>query len=424
MPSQISELTNRLHSQYDHSPLYHVSGQIHPKFSTHPYTFKNTLEADLSGSSSPKNVLPEHSHSTYSLSNMISKNRFYLPPSIESSLENQTNLDTHTPIPIEANTPNSQNYGRDKHRNTKSCSRVNFTSQSKDDSILNDPILNLHQNDPSPANNDLHLLKDMNKKFVNNPSIGYLNINSLRGNKMLQLNEMLKGNRIDILCIDETKLSPEIPTSRVHINGYQFPPHRRDRPQKSSNSFAGGKIVYIKDGLITKRLTDFETITAETICIEFSLKTKKWFIMFGYRPESIDRNIFFQEVNLALSKAMNKYENIIFIGDLNIDLDIPNSDKENQLGNLCDVFNLSNLIKDKTCYMTPQGTSIDVILTNKPRSFYKSIPIETGLSDHHKLVITFLRSKVSYKLKAKNVIYRETNKIDTETSMGAINPDP
>ena len=123
--------------------------------------------------------------------------------------------------------------------------------------------------------------------------------------------------------------------------------------------------------------------------------------MFGYRPESIDRNIFFQEVNLALSKAMNKYENIIFIGDLNIDLDIPNSDKENQLGNLCDVFNLSNLIKDKTCYMTPQGTSIDVILTNKPRSFYKSIPIETGLSDHHKLVITFLRSKVNYKLGKK-----------------------
>ena len=240
MPSQISELTNRSHSQYDHSPPYHVSGQTRPKLSTHPYSHKNTLEADISGSSSPKNVPPEQSHSTYSLSNMISKNRFYLPPSIESSLENQTNLGTHTPIPIEANAPYSQIYGRDKHRNTKSCSRVNLFSQSKDDSILNDPILNLHQNDPSPANNDLDLLKDMNKKFVNNPSIGYLNINSLRGNKMLQLNEMLKGIRIDILCIDETKLSPEIPTSRVHINGYQFPPHRRDRPQKSSNSFAGG----------------------------------------------------------------------------------------------------------------------------------------------------------------------------------------
>ncbi|HBI40814.1 MAG TPA: hypothetical protein DDY16_07710, partial [Tenacibaculum sp.] len=82
----------------------------------------------------------------------------------------------------------------------------------------------------------------------------------------------------------------------------------------------------------------------------------KWFIMFGYRPESINRNIFFQEINIALSKATNKYDNILFIGDLNIDLNEPSSDKENQLGNLCDIFSLSNLIRDKTCFMSHQGT--------------------------------------------------------------------
>ena len=50
--------------------------------------------------------------------------------------------------------------------------------------------------------------------------------------------------------------------------------------------------------------------------------------MFGYRPESINRDIFFQEVNIAIDKAINRYENILFIGDLNIDISIPNHDKK------------------------------------------------------------------------------------------------
>ena len=77
--------------------------------------------------------------------------------------------------------------------------------------------------------------------------------------------------------------------------------------------------MYVREGFISKRIVDFETKTSETICLELSLRNKKWFIMFGYRPESISRDLFFNEINLTLSKAMDKYNNVIFIGDLNID---------------------------------------------------------------------------------------------------------
>ena len=125
--------------------------------------------------------------------------------------------------------------------------------------------------------------------------------------------------------------------------------------------------------------------------------------MFGYRPESINRDLFFDEINSTLSKAMHEYENILFVGDLNIDINLPKNDKNNLLGNLCDVFDLTNMIKDKTCFMSQQGSSIGAMLTNKPRLFYKSTPIETGLSNHHKLVVTYLRSHNSLKLKPKNI---------------------
>ena len=92
-----------------------------------------------------------------------------------------------------------------------------------------EPLSSLQSTESGNLEDDLDMLRTLNTKYTNNPSIGYLNINSLRGNKFLQLQSMLQIGKVDIICIDETKLSSEIPTSRLHIDGYQYPPHRRDR---------------------------------------------------------------------------------------------------------------------------------------------------------------------------------------------------
>ena len=58
-----------------------------------------------------------------------------------------------------------------------------------------------------------------------------------------------------------------------------------------------------------------------------------------------------------------------------------------------DTYNLKNLINEPTCFKNPINPSlIDLILTNKLRSFQNSKVIETGLSDHHKLTITVMRA--------------------------------
>ena len=48
---------------------------------------------------------------------------------------------------------------------------------------------------------------------------------------------------------------------------------------------------------------------------------------------------------------------------------------------------------------------IDLILTNKRRSFINTTVIETGLSDHHKMTVSILRSHFK-KAKPKTVTYR------------------
>ena len=59
---------------------------------------------------------------------------------------------------------------------------------------------------------DLSSLINLTKKFINNPIIGYLNINHLVG-KMSDLRGICKKSLTDILCIDETKLDDSHPQS-------------------------------------------------------------------------------------------------------------------------------------------------------------------------------------------------------------------
>ena len=54
--------------------------------------------------------------------------------------------------------------------------------------------------------------------------------------------------------------------------------------------------------------------------------------------------MFFNELNETLSKAVNSYENIIVIGDLNIDVSDPDKDRNNYLSDFVDTFSLLNLI--------------------------------------------------------------------------------
>ena len=61
---------------------------------------------------------------------------------------------------------------------------------------------------------------------------------------------------------------------------------------------------------------------------------------------------------------------------------------ESAMGEFMNIYNLKNLIKGPTCYKYPDKTScIDLILTNKSRSFYSSHIIETGISDFHKMTV-------------------------------------
>ena len=109
-------------------------------------------------------------------------------------------------------------------------------------------------------------------------------------------------------------------------------------------------------------------------------------------------------------KALCKYENLIVIGDFNIDIKTSNSDKD-KLENLGHLFNLTNLVHSETCFMKNSKSIIDLILTNKSLHFQKTHVVETGSSDYHKMISTFFKA-CSSKLRTKFIYYRSYKKFN------------
>ena len=69
--------------------------------------------------------------------------------------------------------------------------------------------------------------------------------------------------------------------------------------------------------------------------------------------------------------------------------------------------------------MNNHKSTIDLILTNKPRSFQITNVTETGISDCHKLITTFMKSYISG-LKPKNVHYRSYKNFNEEKFLSEV----
>ena len=105
--------------------------------------------------------------------------------------------------------------------------------------------------------------------------------------------------------------------AQFHIKSHQYAACRRDY-----NKNGGGKIVFVKEGLIAKRILEYENINIETICIEITIPKKKWRLAFVCRPPyNNNKATFFMELYKSLCNIVRKYENILFTGNLNINVD-------------------------------------------------------------------------------------------------------
>ena len=179
------------------------------------------------------------------------------------------------------------------------------------------------------------------------------------------------------------------------MDGYYSPAQFR----RNRNKHGGGLMVFIRNGIPVTHAKTFEPLNQEAICFEVTITKRKWIIYAFYRSKSYSKlDVFLEEFKNSVDKAINKYENIILIGDINVDMSNRNTTGVDyaDVSEFCDIFSLKNLIKDDTCFspIVKHPSLIDIILTNRSQSFQNSVAMETGISDHHKMIVTVMKNHI------------------------------
>ena len=249
--------------------------------------------------------------------------------------------------------------------------------------------------------NGLKSVQNLKLRNPNNILLSYLNINSIR-NKFSDFQTFI-DKTFDIITIAESKLDESFPSADFNLQGYQFPPFRLDC---TSNS--GGLLTFVKSDIPARHLTKFKLDPALHILpVELRLRKEKLLVFNIYRPDRINIELFFDTLSNAIHFYEVDYNNIIVLGDFNLEPTDP------KMTRFLELNDMSNVIKTKTCFKIEKGTCIDLILTNSKNSIKNSGTVETGLSDFHRLVYTMLKTKYT-KLSPKIIKYREYKNLNEE----------
>ena len=146
-------------------------------------------------------------------------------------------------------------------------------------------------------------------------------------------------------------------------------------------------ILYINENIPCKPLNNHPTFSdPELMAFELHQSKRKWLFLGIYKSPSQNDIEFLRIISLILDYYLPTYENFVVIGEFNLLVE------KSHLEVIILAYDLSSLIKKPTCYQSHTPSCIDLILTNRKHLFQLSNTFETGLSDHHKLICTILKS--------------------------------
>ena len=209
---------------------------------------------------------------------------------------------------------------------------------------------------------------------VNTPQmkLALLNVRSLN-NKTFLVNELIKENNLDCICLTETWLNDD--TAKATL--IEACPPDYSFHQVSRKSKRGGGVAAIFSSKLLFKITELGEFTSiEYLAIE--LKTESVLFVIIYRPPK-HSPIFIQEFSELLSLCVTRYDKIVLNGDLNIHVNKKADQRTIELLNLLTSFDLTQHITDPT---HQHGNTLDLLITTGLNINNISIT-DLPLSDHH-----------------------------------------
>ena len=166
-------------------------------------------------------------------------------------------------------------------------------------------------------------------------------------------------------------------------------------------------MLFVREDIPSNLLT-IEDKPIESFYVELNLRNSKWLINCSYNSHKNNIGTHLDRISQSLDVFSSKYERFLLVGDFNVAVE------ETHMKSFCENYALTNLIRQPTCYKSPDcPTCIDLMLTNVPRSFQSTCIVESGLSDFHMMTLTVMRKSFK-KFQPKIINYRSYKHFQNE----------
>lgn len=169
--------------------------------------------------------------------------------------------------------------------------------------------------------------------------------------------ENLLANNYDLYLIGESWLGDHVDDNAIQIRGYNLV--RQDR---LGGARGGGVCMYIHNSLKFEIIEVGHYDYFEQLWIKIKVSKKVFYIGVMYRPPNTNVNDFLDSFEDTLSDILPNCDDILCLGDINIDLlNLENHDTI-KFSNLLNDLELSQLINDPTRISVNKLSLIDVII--------------------------------------------------------------
>ncbi|PZC74075.1 hypothetical protein B5X24_HaOG208392 [Helicoverpa armigera] len=172
------------------------------------------------------------------------------------------------------------------------------------------------------------------------------------------------GNHsVDIMAINETWLRKGEEDRAPSLAGYKFKHTHVPRPVSTRGGRGGGVAFYIKNGINARVKAHPEHPTVEQLWLSLTINKRKLLIGTAYRPPWQDLELFLDAITASIS-ALAPYDNVILLGDLNVNLLNSNTSKSRQLMEFFNNFDMTQVVTKATHFINDSCSLIDIISTD------------------------------------------------------------
>ena len=192
-----------------------------------------------------------------------------------------------------------------------------------------------------------------------------------------ELRLLMCDQNLDVIAINETRLSSSIDNSCIHIPGY-------DIVRRGRNRLGGGVCIYVRSSINFKTRPDLMSDVYEAVVLHIIEPNSQPFsITAVYRPPGTDNDFFcFLENTIKYLDSENK--EVIVIGDLNCDYS-PDKIKTHdfhKLTTISEVFQFTQIIDKPTRITATSKSIIDLLYTNQLSRVVTHGVVDYGVNDH------------------------------------------